>query len=170
MTARAARRFTLHGRNPRKSLMRTLWENEHVRLELDELQGVLVFTRSAEPFATIDAARDAFDAMVDAAMAVDSTRYGLLVDMRAPVGRSDPEFERATSKARARLIGRFPRWAILVRTAAGRLQMQRIARENGDPLQVFDDPVAALEYLSKASTASGATSGGEQRGAGRRTR
>jgi hypothetical protein len=70
------------------------------------------------------------------------------VDMRAGPMRNDPEFERAVGPINRDLFQGYGRVAILVRTAVGRLQVQRVAKANGnsDP-HVFTDEDAALAYL-----------------------
>jgi hypothetical protein len=130
--------------------MRTLWENEHALLELDDARGVVRFTRTSVSFPSLDAVRQTFDAITTAASSIDPSRYGLLIDLRQAVGRNDAGFEQITNDVRQRLTQRFARRATLVRTAAGKLQVQRIARESGEEAHVFDDPIAALEFLGSA--------------------
>jgi hypothetical protein len=71
----------------------------------------------------------------------------VLVDFRGgPPGRNDPEFERATDEVR-RQMARFERVAILVRTAAGKLQALRLS-PTSERLQVFQDEGEARAFLS----------------------
>jgi hypothetical protein len=72
----------------------------------------------------------------------------VLVDLRAgPPGRNDPEFERASEDWRKSLAGNLDRVAILVRTAVGKLHIQRLGREVGRAPAIFMDEAEALAFL-----------------------
>lgn len=75
--------------------------------------------------------------------------FALLADLRASVGRNDPEFEAGLKERRRELFERFQRTAIVVGTAVGRLQVQRhiVHDGHGDKVQVFTDPDEALVWL-----------------------
>ena len=78
----------------------------------------------------------------------DRSRYRLLVDLREGPFRTDRAFEERFEKFRAEMLRGYARTAILVRSAVGKLQVQRHAREDATPLQVFDDEGAALAFLA----------------------
>jgi hypothetical protein len=73
----------------------------------------------------------------------------ILLDLRkGPPGRNDEAFEHASAVWRKQLSAEVDRAAILVRTVAGKLQSQRLAREEGrQPTNVFMDEAEALAYL-----------------------
>ena len=72
----------------------------------------------------------------------------VLVDLRGgPPGRNDPEFERASEDWRKSLAGNLDRVAILVRTAVGKLHIQRLGREVGRAPAIFMDEAEALAFL-----------------------
>lgn len=72
----------------------------------------------------------------------------LLIDLRGgPPGRNDPEFERAGEGWRRQLATEFDRVAILVRTAVGKLHVQRLGREVGREAPVFMSEAEALAFL-----------------------
>jgi hypothetical protein len=72
----------------------------------------------------------------------------LLLDLRAgPPGRNDPEFERASEKWRQTLAHDLERVAIVVRTAVGKLHVQRLGKEVGSAPSIFMDEPEALAYL-----------------------
>ncbi len=73
--------------------------------------------------------------------------FKLLLDVREGPARSDPEYEVGASQMRKQIVTRFERAAVLVRSAVGRLQVQRLAKDDGVALQVFQDEKAALEHL-----------------------
>jgi hypothetical protein len=73
----------------------------------------------------------------------------ILLDLRSgPPGRNDAEFEEASGVWRKQLSHAAERVAILLRTVAGKLQSQRLARGEGRaPNNVFLDEAEALAYL-----------------------
>lgn len=72
----------------------------------------------------------------------------LLLDLRGgPAPRNDAEFEVAQRTFRAALHKRFTRIAVLVRSSVGRLQIQRLCREEGLFACVFLDESAAIAHL-----------------------
>lgn len=77
-------------------------------------------------------------------------QLALLVDLRQAPARNDPEFERLMQAYRPRIFARFARRAVLVKTAVGRLHVQRHARSDGhSDLGVFTDEQAALDYATR---------------------
>jgi hypothetical protein len=76
-----------------------------------------------------------------------------LVDIRsAPSRRNDAEFENAVEERRKDLLQRSPLLAILVRTASGKMQLTRMARDGGAKLMIFDDFAGAVAALRAAMT------------------
>jgi hypothetical protein len=125
--------------------LRRVFENPYYTVSLDETGSFARLDRTAQPFPAIDDVTRANGELVAAVLAITGLNR-LLVDLRnGPPGRNDPAFERATESIRQQLE-RIERVAILVRTAAGKLQAQRLSR-TGARLQVFRDEREALEYL-----------------------
>ena len=71
----------------------------------------------------------------------------MLLDLREGPGRNDASFEAAMLPAIGSLLSRFARSAMLVKTAVGRLQLQRLGRETSISLTVFQDEQEALRFL-----------------------
>jgi hypothetical protein len=71
----------------------------------------------------------------------------MLLDLREGPGRNDASFEAAMLPAIGSLLSRFARSAMLVKTAVGRLQLQRLGRETAMPMSVFHDEQEALRFL-----------------------
>jgi NADH-quinone oxidoreductase subunit F len=71
----------------------------------------------------------------------------MLLDLREGPGRNDASFEAAMLPAIGNLLSRFARSAMLVKTAVGRLQLQRLGRETSMPMSVFHDEQEALRFL-----------------------
>ena len=74
----------------------------------------------------------------------------VLIDSRAAPGRNDPEFERWFSFYRRGMLLGFVRAAVLVTTAVGKLQSDRLVRQDAqaeDAVRVFNDEAIALAWL-----------------------
>lgn len=71
----------------------------------------------------------------------------LLVDLRAAVGRNDGAFETALAPLRRRLLLRFARTGLLVRTTIGRLQLERYLLQDGVAARVFSDEAEAMAWF-----------------------
>ncbi len=108
--------------------------------------GVLV-TRTRRRYVTVDDVEPSFRELDEALADVDPSTMGLLVDLRAIVGRNDPEFETELAPYRRRLLSRFARAGLVVRTTIGRLQLERYLAADGISAKVFDDPDAAMRWL-----------------------
>jgi hypothetical protein len=109
---------------------------------------VLRLTRSSAAFPSTEAALASFRALGAVVDAVIADAKGLLMDVRSSPLRSDPAFE-ASSKAHLDVhIVRFARVAVLVATATGKLQVNRIKRERDMDLEVFDDERAARAFVT----------------------
>jgi len=87
-------------------------------------------------------------------------RYGMLLDARdAPLIPNDG-YERSLGALVPKLFDGFAKRAVLVRTAVGKLQAQRVSRARSQPVTVFEDEAEAIAYLldpeeSPPSTRSG---------------
>jgi hypothetical protein len=129
-------------------LSRVLFSDAHVTLDLDEARKLVRYTRSREPFASVDAMGAVHDKMTAALPAFLPTGLKLLVDVREAPPRNDEAFEAAVTALLATFMKRFSAHAFLVKSAVGRLQTQRLARTRGEahPL-IFDDEKDALRHL-----------------------
>lgn len=117
-------------------------------MRVEELPGrVIRVTRSGEGFDSLLELRRAYSEVNRLLDSVRQHGYALLVDVRDAPSRNDPEFERTIAPLRAELFAGFRRKAVLARTPAGRLQVQRHSREDQGSFRVFGDEQQALAYL-----------------------
>jgi hypothetical protein len=78
------------------------------------------------------------------------TNIAWLYDLRhAPTQRNDPEFEAAILARRPHLLARSPFLVVLVKTAAGRMQLNRLFSPDRAQMRVSDDFSASIEWLKK---------------------
>ncbi len=111
-------------------------------------------TRTSEPFPS---AKEAQSRWLEVSAALD--RVGrkdrcLLTDLRLGPARNDPAFEAAVRSVVPKVHHGFRRNAVLVRMAAGLLQIRRHAREDGVDRLVTDSEDAALAYLREGAPSS----------------
>ena len=90
-----------------------------------------------------------FDGVYDALAPRSAADTRLLIDLRLAVGRNDPEFETQLMERRRELFRRFERSAVLVKTAIGKMQVQRHVDGDGfgGTVRVFDDEAEAVRWL-----------------------
>lgn len=128
--------------------METLHADPYFTVTLDSARRLVRVKRSEVPFPDVPTAERSFEQMgrlIDERTLVD---HALLVDSRDALGRNDAEFENMTGRFRARLFGSFARTAMLVKTVVGRMQADRMRREQGGPVvSVFFDEVEAERFL-----------------------
>lgn len=127
--------------------MQVLYESKHARLEIDATRRLLRYTRSAEPFASMEDAHRMMREIAAVDVGLKRSELALLSDIRLAVGRNDEEFEGAVAARRGELFGGFRKRATLVRTLVGKLQVQRLNRASILATEVFDDEAAAIAYL-----------------------
>jgi hypothetical protein len=80
---------------------------------------------------------------------VDTSRLGLLIDLRDGPMRNDPKWEQQLRPWQKLIFTSFGRTAVLVKTPAGKLQMERVASEVAPGLAVFDDEASAIAKLQE---------------------
>lgn len=131
--------------------MTLLYESRFARLELDPDKKLVRFVRSEVPFDDIDTAIAAFRRLIEASATLTRSDHAVLIDLRRVAGRNDESFENAIAPSRRALFSPFRRRATLVRTMAGKLQLQRLNRTDAMSADVFDDEAAALTYLESSA-------------------
>jgi hypothetical protein len=119
----------------------------HYVLRVDRRCRLVFARRTAEPFQDEADIRACFAEVQFRLADIPRQNYHLLVDARLGPGRNDPAFERVLEEERGRLLFGYARNAALAATAAGRLQIQRFAKQDGRSVLATDDPAEAFEYL-----------------------
>ncbi|WP_437923079.1 hypothetical protein WMF37_29095 [Sorangium sp. So ce291] len=130
--------------------MPELLRNAHYVVTDDPVAQLARVTRSALPS---ESPAQFEERWMEVSRALDQAgRSGrsLLVDLRAAVGRNDPEYEAAMQRLRPVVMRGFRRVAVLVRTTVGALQIHRHLREDGVERMIGSDEAQLLEYLSGA--------------------
>jgi hypothetical protein len=108
---------------------------------------LLLLTRSAQPFESIEQLRSDGEWVLSALVRVPRSGVRLLLDSRRSPARNDPEFEQALASFRQQLFRSFTRVSVLMQSAAGVLQAMRHARDDGLATCAFMQPREALMHL-----------------------
>lgn len=124
-----------------------VFENKHWALLRVRPQLILIVRRTGEPYESVEEVHDSFAELEAALAEYNRKHFSLLVDLRSAPQRNDPEYEKAASGEPAALARDFLRVAVLVRTAAGKLQVGRHIRNSGAKMMPFNDETEALDYL-----------------------
>jgi hypothetical protein len=129
-------------------MSKVLFADAHVTVVLDEVRGFVRYTRSTAPFASVADVTSSHDKMASSLPPWLPASLKLLIDVRLAPPRNDEAFEAVVTSTIVKFIGRFAKHAFLVKSAVGRLQTQRLARDRGDAHPpIFDDETAALRHL-----------------------
>jgi len=127
--------------------MQRVFENKYWRLDRLRPGLVLAVRRTDVPYESVKDVTASFAELDRALSGYNRRLFSLLVDLRAAPKRNDPEYEKAASQEPVVLSRDFIRVAVLVATAAGKLQVGRHIRLHSIKMRLFDDEVEALEYL-----------------------
>jgi hypothetical protein len=135
---------------PPLDALETMWTSDEVHVAIDRRAGVVWFIRRTSTLPDLPVLRDSLLEVIAQLDRLPRAELGLIVDTRRAIGRSDDAFEATMSELRPRLLGGFRRIAAIVRTAVGRLQLQRLARIDGLSalLLVTDDEAEALAHVT----------------------
>lgn len=109
--------------------------------------GIFIAVR-LEPPASVDQLLRSLEGCVNAARAMPGQRP-LVLDLRRVVGRVDPDFERESAKLRLYIEKHFTVVVTVVATPLGKLQTQRLAREDGSSNQIVSDLDEAIALATK---------------------
>jgi hypothetical protein len=128
--------------------MRTLLADPLLTVTVEEARGLVRYQRTREPLPSIDAMRTLHERMFDALGKLPLKQYKLLVDVREAPPRNDAAFESEVTRILNFTISKFAAHAVLVKSAVGLLQVQRLERQrNASGSAVFTNEADALRHL-----------------------
>lgn len=151
----------LHSRAVVPPEVRRLYRSEELEITEEEERRVIRVRRTPMPLelALLVQFEETFLRVVPMAK---RKRVGMLLDARdAPLIPSDG-YERDLGAAVPRLFDGFVRRAVLVRTAVGKLQAQRVSRARSQSFSVFEVEAEAIAYLLDAEDAPPSTRSGRK--------
>jgi hypothetical protein len=126
----------------------TLFSDPYLEVTLDDTTGLVRYVRSSAAYPSLDVVRTSHEALLSALPARPRVSLKLLVDTRAAPARNDEAFEKVIQSTLASLLPRFASFAILVKSAVGKLQVSRLAKaQSGQARLVCTTEAEALEHL-----------------------
>jgi hypothetical protein len=131
-------------------MQQTLLDNEFCSLSLDPVRRLVTFTRKAAPFPSVEKAREVMEDVARVGRTHTGLEgFSLLVDSRAGPLRNDEGFESMMRERRESMFGRFRRVGMLLRTATGVLQANRVARQSQGVMPgIFQSESEAVAWLT----------------------
>lgn len=133
-------------------MIHIVFSSQFWEMRVDADRELVWLTRTEAPVGSIDELRAANQDVI-LAMRPQHLRWGLVVDMRRAPARNDPEFEAAMRPLREAVERRYARTALLLASAAGVLQVQRLARQEGAGTFVTTDEREAVRFALDERTA-----------------
>jgi hypothetical protein len=128
---------------------RELVSNDYCALSIDDARGIVRFVRTAVAVRST-AEADLYFGEVNARLdSLGRTRMKLILDFRDAPMRNDPAFEATMAEHRKRLVRDVARVAIIVKTAVGRLHVQRLGKEDHIDQAIVATEEAAIEYVTQ---------------------
>jgi hypothetical protein len=129
-------------------MTRTLYADSHVGITIDDDAGIVRYARTQERYESIEAVRELHAKITEALSTLPRGKLALLVDVREAPARNDNPFEAEISRAIETAAAIFKRRAALVKSAVGKLQVKRLAKDRGDAnFPIFSDESEAIAFL-----------------------
>ena len=126
-----------------------IYRSDYVTIFLEGNGKLVGMVRSAIPYPDVATLEHTYGKAYDIIKALRLQDLSMLLDQRLATGRNDPEFEQATARLRTRMYPLFRKRAILVMSMVGKLQFQRLQREDGLERMVSQDEAELLRYLDE---------------------
>jgi hypothetical protein len=102
-----------------------------LHVTLDPETKIVRYDRTELGWPSLDDLRRVHDALLKVVVGLPRREYAILLDLRRAPPRNDEAYEKAIEGYVGLLIGHFSRYAMLVKTAAGRLQVVRLEKRVG---------------------------------------
>jgi hypothetical protein len=128
-------------------VIRALLRSKHFVVVVDDATRLLRRTRTVARFESHEELEAAYFELLHAMSTIDRTKYAQLIDARQAPPRNDPAFEELVARHHDELYRGFRASAVLVQSAAGKLQVRRMLGASGVGAPVFTEEEAALAYL-----------------------
>jgi sulfite reductase (NADPH) flavoprotein alpha-component len=142
--------LTRHGRTSTQwpaAKIRRLHDSEFWLLEEFPEQQIAVLHRTPLPASSLAALAADNDALL-AVLREEHRGFGLVVDTREAPLRNDKAFEQTMEKLRVELTSHFQRSAVLLDSALGELQVNRLERDEGRTTLVTRSESAAFRFAA----------------------
>lgn len=126
---------------------REIYRSPYIVMRYDAARRIIVLTRLAEPYPSLEVLRETFAHMEAAVAHIWRQKTYLLIDSRRSPARNDKAFEEEFARIRKHFLRDLQKVATVVQTAVGVLQVARHMRVDDLPVGVFTDVSEALAYI-----------------------
>ncbi|WP_141734057.1 cytochrome b5 domain-containing protein [Oligoflexus tunisiensis] len=135
------------------------WQLDEIHILMTDLywtfeehsrERIVILRRTPTPITVIGELIASNERMI-ALMQNKYSSYGVIVDMRQASQRNDPDFENAMLKLRLAVATNFARVAVLLESATGVLQVNRIGRNDGAETFATMNEFAAVKFAKGAA-------------------
>jgi hypothetical protein len=132
-------------------MVETLHDDDFFTMTWDPARSLARFVRKGRRFADLAEAEQVYRALLASRARIPGPRILVLVDQREAIGNNDPRYEQLVSKMVPALTTGVTRVAYVVRSAIGKLQIDRMRRDRSVAVEgnVFQDEAEALAYLER---------------------
>ena len=131
------------------SLTREVVRNPYCVVTYDSKTQIVRFVRSSVPMTSLEEAARHFGQAVSVINALGRNRIKLILDLREAPMKNDPQYETAMAEHRRQVAKDIRRVAVIVRTAAGRLHVQRLQKSDHIEQLIVADEAEALAHLMR---------------------
>lgn len=125
----------------------TLVASPYYVMEEDPDRRVVMLHRTPVAFESLEQLEEENEHIIRQIRA-DHADYGVVVDMRQAPVRNDPAFESSMRRLRAEVTQRFARLAVLLESAVGVLQVNRLDRDEGQKTFATRSEAAAIGFAA----------------------
>jgi hypothetical protein len=128
--------------------IRQLVSNDYCEVSFDPATLIVRFVRTSVPIRSLEEASRFFGQAVSVIDTLGRSRIKLIIDLRQGPNRNDPEYETAMAEHRRDIANGIRRIAVIVQSAAGKLQVQRLGKEDHIDQLIVSDEATAIAHLT----------------------
>jgi hypothetical protein len=133
--------------------MRNLLNTPYFAVSIDRDRGIVYVTRTSQGFRSVVDCDRAYADVVRTLRPLQRDKLRVLINLKDGPSTNDPMFEKVINVHRKKFYAGFAKSAVVVRTAAGLLQVSRHARDDKLNLYVFHTEEDAERYLLSTAPA-----------------
>ncbi len=132
--------------------MPTIFQDPYMIVQLHAAQGYVQLSRTNQPFPSTEAITECF-LQIDIAIRTKArSARGMIYDTRTGPLSTDPVLLEAIVQATERIAVRFERAALLVKSALGSLQVDRLRRlHEAHKMSAFHDETEAVAWVTTSA-------------------
>jgi hypothetical protein len=116
-----------------------LYSDPYILVRQCVAERLLVVTRRPTQYPSLEEMSLTFERIAPTIAHIPRSEWRVIIDVRFAPARNDPAFEQAFGERRKLFSASFAQVGLMVRTAAGRLQIARYAKHDGTRIELFSN-------------------------------